>query len=240
SYGRAFIVLMLLSRIFSFSLGCGPRDGTIGGKCTTHTDDCTGRTTDQYCEDGVCDQQTSTCVAVPVTTPPPRTPECIPGDRGDCFANQILFACSDDASPDALDCAQQESTGPGNASYCCTPPPSSCAGEDASLCSTPSQFFDCLYPLAPAVVVGDPSLRCALLASYPGQDSFYCCASGNACFSAPDDWDDSCDGRTPYFCPGSAAPDAGNCERVIAQSESNGLEAYCCDAPPVVRDAGGD
>jgi hypothetical protein len=236
SYGRAFLALVLLSRVFSFSIGCGPADGSLGGKCTTHTDDCTGHTTDDYCNDGVCDIN-NRCVAAPPAAPePPPTPSCISGGRGTCFTNQISFACVADASPDAVDCVMSSSGSAGNASYCCTPPPSSCAAL-TSPCSAPSQYFSCLYGVAPGLAEDDPSLRCALLPS--DQTSDYCCASGDACFSVPTYAQDWCGSRPAYFCPGSTPPDAGSCARMDAPPGSNGLEAYCCDAPDAL-DAGGD
>jgi hypothetical protein len=152
------------------------------------------------------------------------------------LADQISFACSPDASPDAIDCTLKSSYGTGGADYCCTPPASSCVAL-TSECSAPSQYFSCLYDVTPGVVVNDSSLRCVLLPSY--QSSDYCCASGDACFSVPTYDQDWCGSRPAYFCPGSTPPDAGNCEPMDASPESNGLAAYCCDAPDAL-DAGGD
>jgi hypothetical protein len=239
SYGRAFLAVLLLARVFSFSIGCGPADGSLGGKCTTHTDGCTGRVESNYCNDGVCNEITNICEAAPPATPaPPPTPSCTAAGRGTCPADQISFACSGDASPEpyGIECALSPSAGPGDAEYCCTPSASNCVAL-TSPCSAPSQYFSCSYGVTPSVAEADASLRCALLP--PDQLNGYCCASGDVCFSVPPTYEDWCGSRPAYFCPGSTPPDAGNCERMDALPESNGLEAYCCDAPDVL-DAGGD
>lgn len=225
SFARKGVVLLLLVRCATFSAGCGPKDGSIGGKC--RDDGC-----HTYCDVGSCDNQSDTCVAPGSGTGTPAV-VCEEVPNPSC-GERLGFRCPPDAAPNvyASTCDVSSSDADGGTSYCCDDPErGTCATDDAAPCPGPSSSYQCTGYASPDA---STSTDCFML-NASTSSAHFCCAPHDTCFPAlPENPDyGPCGNALHIYCTGDAVP-PGNC--LLARADEN-VTFYCCDD---ATDAGRD
>jgi hypothetical protein len=174
SRGGAFIAALLAARIFAF--GCGPADGSQGGKCKDsgcHT----------YCDGNlVCDNQTNTCVySVPDFSGPSQpVSECFESEADERWqgcAGQVPWSCTGSASL-ARACNLVSGEDAGERMYCCAP---ECTVDQRGACDAGTPVW-CDDPLTPEDV--DAGAVCVALGPSSFRAHAYCCGGGEALIDA--------------------------------------------------------
>ena len=210
----AIVMLLPLSKVVSFTVGCGPSQGSEGGSCypaqSCHQD--------PSCDYGLVCTNDDTCVR---TTPPPPPPgpcsDQLPSTR--CAADELAQWCpAGTDSPIPASCKLRDGNDDGGTLFCCAP----CWGA-FGVCGDADAVIRCNAPHTPSE--RDPSLSCARVNIWETAGlSDYCCAASEMCFSIVDP-DCAPDAQAhAYACSGDAAPaDAqGACTAADAAGH------YCC------------
>jgi hypothetical protein len=253
--------VVVLPRIVSLSVGCGPRAGDEGGPCI-ESNNCNR---DDYCNGSlVCSG--STCVA---PTPQPFTP--LPIDpcttllsRAPCSAG-FETRCIHGAIPDPAwngACTAAVSDSQGNTVFCCDTSKPMCWAPwgEATLTATPSYtnetYSDCpgalfsCHDLA-APIIPDASIQCASDLPNDAGWVLVCCVAGNACFENPSSSGNSANGYYPqgactageheFFCTGSATLTGAPC-RALGVIDAGAMQApaFCCPSDSIPSVSYGD
>jgi|GEM_PF-6388182 len=209
--GRLAVLLLLTLKAASLSLGCGPKEGELGGKCHPASS-CGGN---DWCDGSyVCNGETCQ------NSPPPESCSEVVSDE--CAPDEFAQVCTSARAQTASNCTRQADIA-GGILYCCP------RCWRTVVCDAPDSGFTCTSPYTPSE--RDPSLHCAVADEYiapggRGSRVDYCCGPNDGCFALQVDCSD---GVHVYACTEDAGPpeDAGVCKRRV----SDVWEQYCCVAP---------
>jgi len=257
---------LLLPRVVTLAVGCGPRAGDEGGPCIA-SDSCSR---DPYCN-GNLECRGDTCVQggpQPPASPAPVDPCTALLSRSRCAAGSAA-RCRQTTTPDPAwngACAATLSDDDGDTVFCCDTSRPMCWAPygEATLAPGPSFMneswsncpggpFSCHDLSAPPL---DASIQCAQDLPDDAGWASVCCVSGSACFELTPQSPYSPPGYFPqgacatgeheYFCTGTASLASGACRALgdAAAAPPTQAAAYCCPATsaPTVSygDAGTD
>jgi hypothetical protein len=238
---------LIVPHAFSLSLGCGPKQGDLGGSCIP-SDSCARDPTchgDLVCSGDKCVEPGP----IPLNPAPAESPCDAIASRSPCplgFEARCLASATPRLEWNGA-CAATESDDGGTTLFCCDPSRPQCqllGGENL----TPSApFVDEPWSNCPtgeqscrglaAVPVADASVQCAQDIPDDAGWTATCCVAGDACFA----WFEGAlpgyypqgacaSGEVEYFCTGSARLVSDVCRSLAAPDggPSTAAPAFCC------------
>jgi hypothetical protein len=262
--GKLLLCALVLPRVFTLFVGCGPKDGDEGGHCIK-SKSCNK---DDYCNgDLVC--RSDTCVREPGPPPSPEPPCDVLLNQFHCPSGLDSRCLEKSATPDPAwngVCSIGTTDQEGDTLFCCDMSRPTCYSGQGSLVprdggaankawyGCPGEEYACHELSAPPI--STPPIQCG---DYPENDAGWataCCVSGDTCFtladpvwgSPPDPRSACTPGEWEYFCTGTATLDDPRCRAVALQEGPEQAPAFCCvtdGGRPTVRvgpaaDAGAD